>query len=124
MSQSREDIVPGMYWLNGSRDIAFEWPMGRYIGEPIEVLKKCKSGLYYIKTEDGKLWTVSKGNIDTAEAHQAREDRRNGKAPKLTLDSGWTVEATVDLPGQYGLDFAAVTAADLMDDILKDIFPR
>ncbi len=62
------DLLPGTYILNGSGDLLMhDGALRTYLNKSVECIKKCKSGLYYIKTHDGKYFTVYKRNLNTDE---------------------------------------------------------
>ena len=53
-----------MTMLNGAGDLAMESVFRPYIGQPVEIVKITKGGLYQIRTSDGKLLSVPKRNLD------------------------------------------------------------
>lgn len=113
MGTRRHDLTPGEYVLNGFSDIGIDPDIRRYINRVVRVEKKCKSGLYYIKTTDGKFFSVSKGNLETPTEYFDR-----CSAPPVDL-SGWTVEATQDLQAQHGLDLGEQITKALIANICK-----
>jgi len=50
--------------LNGDGDLAMDGHIRPYIQTTVEVVKITKSGLYQIRTHDGKLFSVPKRNLD------------------------------------------------------------
>lgn len=112
MATRREDLIPGEYFLNGSGDLAFEFDIRPYINTYVQVLKKCRSGLYYVHTPDGKFFSVAKHNLDTREEREAYLT-----APRVPFDpSLWTVEPTVHLQAQHGLDLESEIVAQLIKE--------
>lgn len=51
-------------WLNGDGDLAMDGSLRPYIGTEVEILRVTKSGLYQIRTHDGKCFSVRKRNLD------------------------------------------------------------
>ena len=49
--------------LNGSGDLGIDGAIRPYIGQQVQFLKVCKSGLYQILTDDGHSFTVPKRNL-------------------------------------------------------------
>lgn len=86
--------------LNGSGDLGIDAEIRWYIDERVTLIKICKSGLYQIKTQDGKLFSVPKRNLETLKEYFMRL-----ASPLRYVDlSGWTIEPAQDLMPQYGLD--------------------
>lgn len=104
------DLTPGKYFLSGRGDLGIDPEIRPYLRKEVEVLKKCKSGLYFIKTNDGKLFSVPKSNLETAE--QIKE-RLNRPPPDF---SDWTIEETVELEAQIGLDLEQELVNILAED--------
>lgn len=113
MESRREDLIPGEYVLNGFSDIGIDPDIRRYIGTSVTLIKKCKSGLYYIGTSDGKFFSVPKGNLETPEQYSER-------CSMNPVDlSGWTVEAAENLQTQHSLDLGKDLTAALIANICK-----
>lgn len=51
------------YKLNGNGDLAMLADCKPYIGEFVEWVKTCKSGLIQVRTTDGNLISVPKRNL-------------------------------------------------------------
>ena len=108
-----QDLIPGEYILNGMNDIGIDPDIRRYINNVVRVEKKCKSGLYSIRTIDGKHFSVPKGNLETSTEYF---DRRSTKPAPLV---GWTVEPAKDLQATYGLDLGEKLTQALIANICK-----
>lgn len=103
------DLTPGRYILNGSGDLGIEGRIRRYFGKEVDVIKKCKSGLYYIFTENDGYWSVPKHNLEVPEEYHARIERYRNRTPEdiereRIAMSKWKVEAAQDLQAMHGLD--------------------
>jgi hypothetical protein len=70
--QEFEDLLAGstnlagkVATLNGHGDLMVEkLTYGPYIGTLVNVVKRCKSGLWYVETHDGKFLSVPQRNLD------------------------------------------------------------
>ena len=112
------DLTPGTYILNGMGDLAMEHGIRKHIRTEVEVIKKTKSGLYYIRTSDGKFFSVPKFNLDTAEEVAERMAR-----PPMTPEQcqawakQWRIEPTEDLKPTHGLDVEDEMTKRLISEI-------
>lgn len=55
--------MKAFYELNGHGDLAMDGEICPYIGQLVEWVKLCKSGLIQIRTNDRKLFSVPQRNL-------------------------------------------------------------
>ncbi len=109
------DLKPGIYILNGFGDLGIHGELRKYFGKEVEVIKKCKSGLYYVRTEHDGYWSIAKSNLETPEQYAERLAR-----PCVPFDpTKWKVEAAQDIEAHHGLDLEREIAKALYKEILK-----
>lgn len=50
-------------YLNGNGDLGIDPEIRPYIDQVVDIVKRCKSGLYQIRTSDLRLFSVPKSNL-------------------------------------------------------------